>query len=552
MARSEASARSLGAEGGASGAGVPAARSRSRGRRWAVRLGLLVCVLVGALVLAELGLRSLLYGALRSKLPVNSPLRDPAMYVDDRHTDEFWRLRALLRPGPRNEPPVPDTVLGWTKVLEPGTYAHPNEGLVGDRKLILLYGDSNAECAIPPQLCFEGLLEDSDLGGEYALLNYGVGGYGLDQIYLLLRATLDRFAERDPIVVVSMLVDDDLARSMLTFRDWPKPRFRLVDGRLVEPGPVDYDSKRFLSKNRPGGFSYLYRLWKARERDPRFPRDWSSEEIAEAKALNGALLEAIRNELERRSLRYFFFLFYFEAGLRRGPGSDWAEDVLLEFMERTGAPYVSMKDFIAVVTGPNWEGFGVISGKDDPMLRNHFGDAGNRLAFEALRQGIEGRFGNFDFERVRRLADEGLFTPRGEQYRSLGLLDSYAELRYFGPFACMRSEALPEATEDAEFGLRAGTEQSTFLRIEFDGKAKRMRGKLRAVPVGAPACTGTEMELAWRLDGGEWTMIVLEIGGRTLDLDIPVNGAKNLELRVTYTGSDSECAWVAFRRVYID
>lgn len=509
-------------------------------------LGLALLLLLALLWLAELALRSILFGRLSSSGGA-ARLRVPTLYVRGTHRDDYWKLRALLRPGARSTPRFPDAHLGWMRELEPGTYAHPDEALLAGRRPILLYGDSNAQCMTPRERCFESLLKESDLGAQYALLNYGVGGYGLDQIYLLLRATLDRFAERDPIVIVSLMIDDDLERSMLSFREWPKPRFGLVDGRLVEPEPVLLDGARFLERDPPRIESYLGRLLLGMLRGSPASGERTPAEVESMRALNGALLAAIRDELERRALRYFFFLFYFEGGLHRSAGAAWSEDLVLEFLERERVPYVSMKDFLEVVLGPRWEGFEELSGKNDPLLQNHFGDAGNRLAFEAMRQGIEGRFGNFDFERVRSLAEQGVFSPGGEQLFHLQLFGRSAQLRSFGKGPCMRAEGNPIDTSDVVFGMRAGSGGATLLRIELGSGAKRLRAKVRGVPVGSKSCLAPSVSLWWRSDEGEWARIELGIGGQPADLDIPLAGARVLELRVEYEGDDPECAWVSVR-----
>src|SRR5205085_7133999 len=106
---------------------------------------------------------------------------------------------------------------------------------------VLLFGDSYAQCATPPEQCFQSLLEQSELTHEFALLNYGVGGFGLDQMYLLLRHVLPRFREQKPFVVVAIMIDDDFTRSLLAMRDWPKSRAHWEHGilRIDPPSATD-------------------------------------------------------------------------------------------------------------------------------------------------------------------------------------------------------------------------------------------------------------------------------------------------------------------------
>lgn len=65
------------------------------------------------------------------------------------------------------------------------------------------------------------------------VLNFGVHGYGHDQMLVYLREEAARY---QPDVVVLGVVGDDMERNLLAFRDYAKPRFRLEGGRLVLEG----------------------------------------------------------------------------------------------------------------------------------------------------------------------------------------------------------------------------------------------------------------------------------------------------------------------------
>jgi hypothetical protein len=54
------------------------------------------------------------------------------------------------------------------------------------------------------------------------VINLGVGGYGLDQIYITLAEEIDKYR---PDLVIAAFIDDDLNRTLLSFRDYLKPRF---------------------------------------------------------------------------------------------------------------------------------------------------------------------------------------------------------------------------------------------------------------------------------------------------------------------------------------
>lgn len=80
----------------------------------------------------------------------------------------------------------------------------------------------------------ERLLAGSGTPAE--VLNFGIHGYGHDQMLLYLRETLPLYR---PDVVLLGYVSDDSLRNLTGFRDFAKPRFRLAGGRLeLEGVPV--------------------------------------------------------------------------------------------------------------------------------------------------------------------------------------------------------------------------------------------------------------------------------------------------------------------------
>ena len=127
-------------------------------------------------------------------------------------------------------------------------------------------GDSFAACSGAPDRCYEHLLEEGPFGPSHELLNYGVGGYGTDQALLLSFDLIERFADRDPVIVLSLLIDDDLDRCTLPYRGAPKPVLEAAGEREVRiarpaapldrsawfaenPLDVPWWSARFLERN---------------------------------------------------------------------------------------------------------------------------------------------------------------------------------------------------------------------------------------------------------------------------------------------------------------
>ncbi len=372
---------------------MPRVKAKARRLRRLARLALaLVAIALGL----ELGLRWLVLGTSDLARRLGAPLRRAELWADARGDGEYWQLQALFAGESAGWPhPDRDPELGWLRSdLDPRTLAHPDEERVGARRPVLLLGDSFAECATPPEDCWQGLLERDPLGARFALLNYGNGGYGLGQILLLARRALERWRGRDPLVVVGILVDDDLDRSWLALRNFPKPRFRLEQGRLVLEPPGAPSAKEQLAL-RPLAIRSL--LWRALLYQCGLPgraRGWLTGEarrVEEKRALNRALLEALEEELDARGLEHFYLLFHAQTALHQEVPFRWQEPLLYEALGALGAPFVSSRRALLEAMAERETGvehFFLASGPG----RNHYTAEGNAAVFRALRDGLEGRF----------------------------------------------------------------------------------------------------------------------------------------------------------------
>jgi hypothetical protein len=348
----------------------------------AVLLGLVA----GALVI-EVGLRVMLFAELG---PLG--LRRPWLYCH-RYENDYWTLQQRWR----NDPgPVPeglfDAELGWLPMyVERGTMRHKEVRDLCGRRPVLLYGDSYARCNTGREDCFETLLAQSDLGAQLALLNYGVRGYGLDQAWLLLDRSLDAHLEDDPIVVVGIYLDEDLDRSLLDIRGWPKPRMRVSDGELVRPAAPIAPLAEYLDEHPARIPSYALRyLVYGSGLAPDALRSWWSDAGArrrEGVALTRALLDAIRARLEAQNVTWFVLLFHGEPRIHAGEPPDWREDCVLDWLRESGVPHVSSRLALEADGRERGDYYG-----DYGQLREHLNPLGNRIVFGALRRGVEGDY----------------------------------------------------------------------------------------------------------------------------------------------------------------
>ncbi len=255
------------------------------------------------LVAAELVYRALLFHG-----PTYlENLRDPGLYAQSDSNDDYWKLRVAFggTPARRNDP-----LLGHIKSdIVPNTYLHANAGEIGSRTPVLFYGDSFAGCAVRSEDCFEGILNSNrEFSAKYYLINYGVGSYGLDQIYLLYQKTIGLY--RNPIVVFSFL-DADIDRCLLTMREGQKPYFTMINGQLALRGlPIEMDQRKFFADRPVAITSYLWRLVMFRmfpgSNDANSPSD---PQRSEKKKLAEALLLKVSRDLQARGLKYMFLVF---------------------------------------------------------------------------------------------------------------------------------------------------------------------------------------------------------------------------------------------------
>ena len=124
---------------------------------------------------------------------------------------------------------------------------------------ILFYGDSfvGGRDNIPHELDL--------LLPHRSVLNFGVGGYGVDQIYLKFAKTAQDFD--DPLVLIGILTYD-LDRSVLGIRTYQKPYFDSEDCALIlRNTPVLPTTQAFIDQNPVEINSYFLRfvLFRLRE-----------------------------------------------------------------------------------------------------------------------------------------------------------------------------------------------------------------------------------------------------------------------------------------------
>lgn len=497
-----------------------------------------VSLLVGA-VCAELAMRFALFHDSAFARRLGGEMRDGGHFADAEGDDDYWKLRRLFMVKP-NDPPKFDRTLGWTgRRVEPGTYAHVDDEPADPRRLVLLYGDSYAGCMTADWQCFPSILESSDLGRTHRMLAYGVVGYGLDQTYLMIRESIDRYRDRDPIVIVGVLVENTLERTVLSFREWPKPRLAEVGGELVLEEELAPDVDTYLARHPPRITSYLWRyLTFSSARLPDVLCDRGHARSIEEKQSRGrALLHAIDRELDGRGIEYFVVLFHPENGLEIPHWAPWQESFVRSVCDEVGARVVCTRPYLRAAAARDAgesSRFFIASG---PAI-GHLNGLGNAVAFEALRDGIERAPPEAGIARIAEKSNGGRFDI---------VLRAHATATLFGRRARVHGEhdRIQLRTSDSREPpfdkwrdskrtcLTPGIVDTTRVDFALDGGARRLRTRVRATVYPAdPRASGTVLFEVER-DGTSVARAELAIGGEALVLDVDLSGARELSITVT-------------------
>ena len=197
------------------------------------RLGLII----GALVLTAVATEVLLRVGLRTA--TWDRLGQPAAYFDPLCDDNHWRAlrrgawgQALHRISPQER----HSTLGWT----PHTASLDSRGAFptlspprNPESTIALFGDSYIFGTTPQGTRIADAL--SALRPEAEVLNFGVGGYGLDQILLRLEDRVGVLPAGSWVFIGALTTDID--RTILQVRDAPKPWFTLSEGGALRLNP---------------------------------------------------------------------------------------------------------------------------------------------------------------------------------------------------------------------------------------------------------------------------------------------------------------------------
>lgn len=323
-----------------------------------VNILLLILIFSLCFIITEAVFRIVLFSDVKifKKLPFVLKQRNPAFYADPYSEDDYWkllfRIEGIDNPRKRTSGPIK-----WVNQVIPiDTLKHLDYEKINDRRPVLLYGDSFARCSVVKPGCFEDILNsDDEFAAKHYLLNYGVGGYGLDQIYLLFSHSVEHY--KSPLVVLSFMTQD-IDRSILSFRGAQKPHFIIENNEMkLVNKPFNTELVEAYTDSNPQIISYFYR----RILHSQFIRKLLPYKIIsylkkdnyykEKKIqINKKIIIEIIEELKARDLNYVFLIFH-PAYLPEG-GSlidnvpDWRSSFIKKVLDENVVPYIWSKDII--------------------------------------------------------------------------------------------------------------------------------------------------------------------------------------------------------------
>jgi len=318
--------------------------STVRNSETTLRAALIAASLAGILFVGELVFRL----GIAAKI---SFFRVPDQYADELSDDDYWKLHQLwVREGGSTGTGAVDPLLGWAPrktprnplgvITESAAYVPDFAG-----RVILCFGDSFMAGAQQLPIADRLPQQLAAVLPQYEVYNFGVGGYGVDQILLRFRTVHPQFAQA---VVVIGILTRDLDRSVLTYRGAPKPYFVLEDDRLVLREPAA-DPSRFLLEHPPSIHSYFLsflstRTWRLVETVYGDHIKRRSAKIA----INARIIEEMVGEARAHRLEPIFVIFYVNQELHV---TSWRERLIKDALSNVSARYVDSKKLFLEASG---------------------------------------------------------------------------------------------------------------------------------------------------------------------------------------------------------
>jgi hypothetical protein len=493
-----------------------------------------VVALIATAALAEFSCRFLLHSQVCASWGIAKRLRDPARFGNYKSDDAYWEMKARLTPPDHLiRDPGWDPRLGWTSgPVHASDLCHDDEPLLAGRRPILFFGDSYA-FGVPDLTVgsFARWTEQSDLARDWCMLNYGCGGHGLDQIFLVLQGAVERHLERRPVVIASLLVDDDIDRCILSVRDWPKPRLVVRDGSLspaVErvPSLDEY----LATRSALSGSRCLDLLHGAIQRK-RFHQE-TPEQAERKRELGRAILTEMAAFLHARDVPFFFVLFLRD-GLTDPSLTGWREPLVISALDEAQAPWVSVRPAFrahAELTGRAIEEYFV---SDAELGHGHYNLLGNHVAFQVVREGLREHLG---------IGSGGDLGAPLEAQLDPAALAPGAQPPWFGS----SSPLVAQAGLDAPYVVFDPLGERAEGHWALNGDAGELHA--RAALLLSPSSAEGAVRVCIELDGEPRSSLTVRAGEPPQELELDLRGAQRLTVRTAPEGAAGTLARLVLDR----
>jgi hypothetical protein len=288
-----------------------------------------------------------------------------AYFFDEYHPTRGW----ALKPGLRDLPVFGGKRLSSNSRGIRGAAEHALEREPGRTRIVVLGDSFTFGEEVSDDETYASRIEGLAPGAE--VLNLGVHGYGHDQMLIYLREEGLRYR---PDVVLLGFVHIDMPRNLLAFRDYAKPRFEPVRGRLELRGsPVPEPRALIAEEPWRSKLLDLLRMLKARVEE----RSGASER--RMRALTAAILDEMALASAAGGARPAFAYLPVEEELEQGDLAPSARQRF--FLDYCQARRVSCLDLRPAFLGR------VHAGRSLPT-RGHWRASEHQLAAEAILDGL--------------------------------------------------------------------------------------------------------------------------------------------------------------------
>lgn len=245
----------------------------------------------------------------------DSIYRRPPLYGQQLRSDDFWILAGRWDTyGAKIAPSRIHPLLGWTQgpltADSPRGLLPETESRLRDdgRPKVLFLGDSYVEGHADPADWLPPLLERRlrEQVGDVDVLHLGVGGYGTDQMHLMLREFGPEVGRPDLVIMGVMIHSFD--RAGLRVRSYQKPRFDVApDGELeLTNVPIDRDPERYFQEADLSFRVYTAQMDRFSAEDCAASDDGFEEKVE----VNRALIEANQRLCESMGAELLYVIFH--------------------------------------------------------------------------------------------------------------------------------------------------------------------------------------------------------------------------------------------------